>query len=44
MGFQTMGFDEFAKELEELGDIDEYAPAMLNAAAPILGKSLRSRV
>ena len=44
MGFQMMGFDEFAKELEELGDIDKYAPAMLNAAAPILEKSLRSRV
>lgn len=44
MGFQTMGFDEFAKELEELGNVDKYAPAMLNAATPILEKSLKSRV
>lgn len=44
MGFQTMGFDEFAKELEKLGDTDKYAPEMLNVAAPILEKGLRSRV
>ncbi len=44
MGFQTMDFDEFAKELEELGDVDRYAPALLNAAAPVLEKELRSEV
>lgn len=44
MGFQTMGFDEFARELEELGNVDEYAPALLNAAAPILEQGLRDRV
>ena len=44
MGFQTMGFDEFAKELEELGNVDKYAPELLNAAAPILEKNLRSQV
>ena len=44
MGFQTMGFDEFAKELEELGNVDAYAPALLNAAAPILEEGLRGQV
>lgn len=44
MGFQTMGFDEFAKELEELGNVDKYAPELLNAAAPALEKELRSQV
>ena len=31
-----MGFDEFARELERVGNIDEYAPELLNAAAPTL--------
>ena len=44
MGFQSIGFDDFAKELEELGDVDRYAPAMLKAAAPILEKELKGRV
>ena len=39
-----MGFDEFARELEELGNVDDYAPALLNAAAPILEQGLRDRV
>lgn len=44
MGFQEMGFDDFAKELEDLGDLDKYAPAMLSAAAPILEEGLRVQV
>ena len=44
MGFQSMGFDDFAKELEELGNIDKYAPEMLSAAAPILEKELKGQV
>lgn len=44
MGFKTIGFDEFAKELEELGKVDAYAPELLNAAAPVLKKELRSQV
>ena len=44
MGFQRMGVDEFAKELEELGNVDKYAPELLNAAAPILEKELHSQV
>lgn len=42
--FKTTGFDEFARELEELGKIDEYAPEMLKAAAPILEKELKDQV
>ncbi len=42
MGFQTMDFDEFAKELEELGDVDRYAPALLNADT-VLGKRIAKR-
>lgn len=44
MSFQTMGFDELEKELEQLGDIDDIAPAMLEAAAPILKEELQSQV
>ncbi|MCA5964240.1 hypothetical protein LC724_33380 [Blautia sp. RD014234] len=44
MSFQTMGFDELEKELMALGDIADVAPAMLEAAAPILEKELKSRV
>lgn len=44
MGFKTMDFDDFAKELEELGNVDEYAPEMLTAAAPVLQKTLKGRV
>ena len=39
-----MGFDEFARELEKLGNIDEYAPELLNAAAPTLEKELKNQV
>lgn len=44
MGFQPIGFDEFARELEKLGNIDEYAPELLNAAAPTLEKELKNQV
>ena len=44
MGFKTMDFDDFAKELEELGNVDEYAPEMLTAAALVLQKTLKGRV
>lgn len=44
MGFKEMGFDEFAKELEKLGKVDEYAPQLLSAAAPVLEKELRIQV
>lgn len=44
MGFQTMGFDDFAKELEELGKVDSYAPELLSTAAPILAKEMKSQV
>lgn len=40
----TGGFDELAKELDELGNLDQYAPKMLEAAAPILQKELQQRV
>lgn len=43
MGFQPIGFDEFARELEKLGNIDEYAPELLNAAAPTLEKELKTK-
>lgn len=42
--FQEMGFDDFAKELEGLGDVDKYAPEILTAAAPVLEKELSSQV
>lgn len=44
MSFETLGFDDLAKELEELGDLEDVAPAMLEAAAPILEKELRGKV
>ena len=44
MSFQTMGFDELEKELMALGDIADVAPAMLEAAAPILKEELQSQV
>ena len=44
MGFEVMGFDEFAKELEDLGKLDDYAPELLSAAAPVLEKELRTQV
>ena len=44
MGFETMGFDDLAEELERLGQIDRYAPRILGAAAPILEKSLKEIV
>ena len=44
MGFQAIGFDDFAKELDRLGKLDEYAPDMLEAAAPILERELKGQV
>lgn len=44
MSFEVMGFDELAKELDQLGKIDEYAPEILQAAAPVLEKSLKAEV
>lgn len=44
MSFQTMGFDDLEKELEQLGDIDDIAPVILEAAAPILKEELQSQV
>lgn len=42
--FKDFGIDEFAKELEELGELDRYAPDLLKAAAPILEKGLKQAV
>ena len=44
MGFRSMDFDDFARELEALGNVDDYAPEMLQAAAPVLQKALKGRV
>ncbi len=42
--FKDFGFDEMAKELEELGELDRYAPDLLKAAAPILEEGLKQSV
>lgn len=42
--FKDFGIDEFAKELEELGELDRYAPDLLKAAVPILEKELKQAV
>lgn len=42
--FEEFGFDELAKELEQLGDIDRYAPELLSEAAPILERELKKEV
>lgn len=44
MSFEALDFDDLEKELEQLGDIDNIAPAMLEAAAPILKEELQSQV
>ncbi|WP_162291782.1 MULTISPECIES: HK97-gp10 family putative phage morphogenesis protein [Blautia] len=44
MSFETLGFDDLEKELEQLGDIDDIAPVILEAAAPILKEELQSQV
>lgn len=41
--FEEFGFDELAKELEQLGDIDRYAPELLSEAAPILERELKKK-
>lgn len=42
--FEEFGFDDLAKELEQLGDIDKYAPELLAEAAPILERELKKEV
>lgn len=42
--FKAMGFDDFAKELDSIGKVDEYAPELLKTAAPILEEELRRQV
>lgn len=44
MSFQTMGFDDFAKALDDMGRIDDYAPELLEAAVPELEKTLKENV
>lgn len=44
MGFEVEGIDDFIKELEGLGNLDAYAPELLQAAAPILEEKLRQEV
>lgn len=44
MSFQTLSFDDLEKELDGLGRLDEMAPAILEAAAPVLEKELKARV
>lgn len=44
MSFQTLGFDNLEKELDRLGKLDEAAPDMLQAAAPVLEKELKGQV
>lgn len=44
MGFEIEGIDDFIKELEELGNLDAYAPELLQAAAPILEEKLKQEV
>ena len=42
--FQEMGFDEFTRELERLGNLDQIAPELLESAAPILENALKEQV
>ena len=44
MSFETLGFEDLEKELEQLGNIDDIAPAMLEVAAPILKEELQNQV
>lgn len=44
MAFREMGLDALMKELKELGRVDELAPRMLEAAAPILEKEMKKQV
>lgn len=44
MGFEINGVDDLIKELEKVGNIDTYAPELLNAAAPILERSVKTEV
>lgn len=42
--FEVEGIDDIMKELETLGDIDAVAPKMINAAAPVLIKSMKKNI
>lgn len=44
MSFETLGFDDLARQLDALGNLDDVAPAMLEAAAPILERELKGQV
>lgn len=44
VSFETLGFEDLEKELEQLGNIDDIAPAMLEVAAPILKEELQNQV
>lgn len=44
MAFKMDGLDDLMKELEKVGNIEDYAPELLNAAAPILEKTLKTEV
>lgn len=42
MSFDVTGFDDMMAELARLGDVDEVAPKMLEAAEPILTRNLKA--
>lgn len=44
MGLRSIGFDEIARDLEKIGNIDRYAPELLEAASPILEKALKRQI
>ena len=44
MAFQEMGLTDLMRELEAFGRVDELAPQMLEAAAPILKKEMKNQV
>ena len=44
MGAFDVNFsDEIMKQLEKMGDVDAYAPKMIDAALPVLEKSLKKQ-
>ena len=42
MSFELEGFDGMMAELERLGNVDELAPKMLEAAEPIMTRNLKA--
>lgn len=44
MGFREIGISEMAREIEGLANVDQIAPEVLEAAAPILEKALKRQV